>query len=78
MPRPAAMAADETAVHDYADELLTAKFVSNETYAAAREHLGDAGVAELTCLLGCYVSVTMSLNAHGQSPPSGSMLPPLP
>lgn len=77
--RPAAAQADETAVYDYASELLRSKFVSDAAYAAAIQRLEVKGVVELTCLLGYYVMVAMSLNAHGQSAPPGTEgpLPPV-
>ena len=77
--RPAALQPDETAVYDYASELLESKFVGDAAYAAAIQHLDVKGVVELTCLLGYYVMVAMSLNAHGQSAPPGTEgpLPPL-
>jgi 4-carboxymuconolactone decarboxylase len=77
--RPAAAQPDETAVYDYASELLRSKFVSDAAYAAAIQHLEVKGVVELTCLLGYYVMVAMSLNAHGQSAPPGTEgpLPPV-
>lgn len=77
--RPAAMQTDETAVYDYASELLQSKFVGDAAYAAALKCLEIKGVVELTCLLGYYVMVAMSLNAHGQSAPPGTEgpLPPL-
>lgn len=77
--RPAALQPDETAVYDYASELLGSKFVGDAAYAAAIQNLEVKGVVELTCLLGYYVMVAMSLNAHGQSAPPGTEgpLPPL-
>lgn len=71
--------ADEQAVCDYCAELLETNFVSDKTYAAALQHLDVKGVVELTCLIGYYVSVALSLNAHGQSEPpgNGGPLPPL-
>lgn len=77
--RAAAMQPDETAVYDYASELLGSKFVGDAAYAAALKCLKVKGVVELTCLLGYYVMVAMSLNAHGQSAPPGTEgpLPPL-
>jgi len=65
--RPAAMPPDEAAVYDYARELLESKVVGDAAYAAALQRLDVRGVVELTCLLGYYVMVAMSLNAHGQS-----------
>jgi 4-carboxymuconolactone decarboxylase len=70
--RPDFERADESAVHDYCKELLESRFVGDAAYAAAVQHLDAKGVVELTCLLGYYVMVAMSLNAHGQSRPLGT------
>ncbi len=77
--RPSALPPDEAAVYGYCSELLTSKFVGEPAYAAALVHLAAKGVVELTCLLGYYTMVAMSLNAHGQSDPpvAGGVLPPL-
>jgi 4-carboxymuconolactone decarboxylase len=77
--RPDGLQPDESAVHDYASELLRSKFVGDASYAAAIECLDAKGIVELTCLLGYYAMVAMSLNAHGQSalPEAGGPLPPL-
>jgi 4-carboxymuconolactone decarboxylase len=77
--RPAALKPDEAAVYDYCSELLASKFVGEPAYAAALGHLAARGIVELTCLLGYYTMVAMSLNAHGQSAPpgTGGVLPPL-
>ena len=65
--RPEALQPDEAAVCDYSRELLESKFVGDAAYAAALTAFDARGVVELTCLLGYYVMVAMSLNAHGQS-----------
>ncbi|MGH6771768.1 MAG: carboxymuconolactone decarboxylase family protein [Xanthobacteraceae bacterium] len=70
--RPGFQQADEAAVHDYCRELLESKFVGEAVYAAALKHVDVKGIVELTALLGCYVMVAMSLNAHGQSRPLGT------
>jgi 4-carboxymuconolactone decarboxylase len=64
--------ADERAVYNYCKELLASRFVSDAAYAAALQQLDVKGVIELTALLGYYVMVAMSLNAHGQSRPLGT------
>jgi 4-carboxymuconolactone decarboxylase len=70
--KPAFKNADESAVYDYCKELLEAKVVGDATYAAALQHVDVRGIVELTCLLGYYTMVAMSLNAHGQSQPLGT------
>jgi 4-carboxymuconolactone decarboxylase len=70
--RPQFREGEEGAVHDYCTELLRSRFVGDAAYGAALQHLGVTGIVELTCLLGYYGMVAMSLNAHGQSQPLGT------
>lgn len=62
--RPQLPSADEKAVYDYCAELLETKFVTDASHAQALAALGVTGVVELTALLGYYVMVAMTLNAH--------------
>jgi 4-carboxymuconolactone decarboxylase len=60
--RPAAMPPDETAVYNFTTELLETKQVSDRTFAAATNVLGERGVVELINLMGYYGTVSMLLN----------------
>ena len=62
--RPQLPSADEKAVYDYCAELLETKFVTDASHAQALGALGVTGVVELTALLGYYVMVATTLNAH--------------
>jgi 4-carboxymuconolactone decarboxylase len=62
--RPAFTAADEAAVYDYCTMLLQTKFVDDGAHARATAAVGARGIVELTALLGYYVMVAMSINAH--------------
>jgi 4-carboxymuconolactone decarboxylase len=62
--RPAFTAADEAAVYDYCTMLLQTRFVDDDTHARATAAIGACGIVELTTLLGYYVMVAMSINAH--------------
>lgn len=62
--RPQFQLADEQAVYDYCAELLETHFVTDTSHARALGVLGITGVVELTALLGYYVMVAMTLNAH--------------
>jgi 4-carboxymuconolactone decarboxylase len=62
--RPAFTAADEAAVYDYCTMLLQTKFVDEVTHTRAAAAVGARGIVELTALLGYYVMVAMSINAH--------------
>ena len=66
---------DERIVYEFAHELVTARRVSDERYAAAVDLLGEAGAVELVGILGYYTLVCMTLNAfevplgEGMDPP---------
>jgi 4-carboxymuconolactone decarboxylase len=53
--------ADERAVYTFARELVTARRVSDATYAMARQELGEVGVVDLVGILGYYGLVSMTL-----------------
>lgn len=55
---------DDAVIYEFTRQLLTDCHVGSATYSAAREHLGDVGVVELTALVGYYSMVAMMLNAH--------------
>ncbi len=69
--------ADEALVYDFARALHLEGRVPDAVYDAARESLGVRGVVELTALIGYYVMVSMTLNAHGVPLPDG-VAPPVP
>jgi 4-carboxymuconolactone decarboxylase len=73
---PPSLAADERAIYDYCQELLATHFVSDAAYGPALALLETAGIVELTALLGYYVMVAMTLNAHQLSRPAGMISPP--
>lgn len=79
--RPRAMSEDEARVHDFVQELLAHRGVSDATYADAVAAFGERGVVELTSLVGYFAMLSMVLNvAH--TPPEVvdgvQALPPLP
>ena len=68
-------AEDERAVHAFVEELLARGEVGDAAYATALQLLGEAGVVELTGLVGYYALLAMILNvARTPSPgvPFGS------
>ena len=69
--RPASMPPDETAVYDFATELLETKQVSDPTFAAARNLLTERGVVELVNVMGWYGLVSMYLNVDRYPLPDG-------
>lgn len=62
--RPSGMDAAETAVYDFASELLATKEVSDATFAAVKDRHGEKGVVDLICTLGYYCIVSMTLNVN--------------
>jgi 4-carboxymuconolactone decarboxylase len=73
--RPANMKPDEAAVYDFVTELSTKHEVSDETFARARQVLGEQQVVDLTTLTGTYVTVAMILAMAEESVPPGKELP---
>jgi len=63
---------DEVAVYTYAREILDNRHASDETYQTALEFFGNAGMIELTCLIGYYCMIAMTLNEHGVPLPEGA------
>jgi 4-carboxymuconolactone decarboxylase len=70
--------ADEAAVYAYTREVLDNRHASDETYATALGFFGNAGMVELTCLIGYYCMIALTLNEHGVPLPDGAepQLPP--
>jgi 4-carboxymuconolactone decarboxylase len=62
---------DERVVHDVARQLAETGHVEQDTYAAARELLGDRGIVELVTLCGYYTLVSFTLNAFEVALPPG-------
>ena len=72
--RPAAMAADEALAHDFCDELLRNKGVSDATYRAAVDHFREAGVIDMLGVIGYFTTVSMVLNvARTPAPRDGNV-----
>jgi 4-carboxymuconolactone decarboxylase len=69
--RPAAMAADEQVVYNFAIELLDTKQVSDSTFEAAKSLLGERGVVDLVSVMGWYGTVSMLLNVDRYPLPDG-------
>lgn len=73
--RPSNMKPDEAAVHDFVMELFTNHKVSDETFARAKQVLGEQQVVDLTAVTGTYVTVAMILSMAEESVPAGKELP---
>jgi 4-carboxymuconolactone decarboxylase len=74
--RPAQMQPDETVVYNFASELLETKQVSDATFKAATDLLGERGVVDLIGVMGWYGTVSMLLNVDRYPLPQG-VQPPL-
>lgn len=73
--RPASMKADEAAVYDFVMELSTKHQVSDDTFARARQILGEQQVVDLTAVTGTCVTVAMLLAMTEESVPAGKEPP---
>ena len=58
-------------IYDYVTQMQNTGQVSADVHAQITEHWGVVGVVELTALIGFYVMVSMTLNAHQIPLPEG-------
>ena len=70
--RPEKLERDEAAVYDFSTELLRTHEVSDATFAAAREVLGERALVDLMALMGYYQTVAMMLNVDRHPLPAGA------
>jgi 4-carboxymuconolactone decarboxylase len=75
--RPAAMAKDEAVVYDFCTELRERRRVSDATFKAAVDLLGEQGVVDIIGAMGYYDLVAMALNVDRYPLPEGTV-PPFP
>ena len=68
---PDGMAKDEEAVYTFCNELLRTKQVSDATFAAARDAVGEKGVVDLMGVMSWYQMVSMLLNVDRYPLPAG-------
>ena len=69
--RPAGMAKDEEAVYNFCSEVLNTKHVSDATFAAAKDVVGEKGVVDLMGVMSWYQMVSMLLNVDRYPLPDG-------
>jgi len=73
--RPASIQADESIVYDFCAELRDRRRVSDATFAAAVDLLGEKGVIDLIATMAYYDLVSMVLNVDRYPLPAGAALP---
>lgn len=74
--RPTGLADDEQRALDLCQELLTHHGVADATYAAALQCFGEAGVVELSTLIGYFAMVSWLMNvARTPSRPTAAVAP---
>ncbi len=69
---------DEAAVIAFANELFQERKVSEKTFQAVRELIGERGLVELTTLMGFYTMLAFNANAVDLGQPHHETEPPLP
>jgi 4-carboxymuconolactone decarboxylase len=75
--RPAAMQPDEAVVYDVVTEILNKRQLSDETFAKAKQILGEQQVVDLVAVTGFYVMVSAVVIAGKIEIPNGGA-PPMP
>jgi len=73
--RPQNMKDDEAIVYDLVTELTTTHKLSDETFARAKQILGEQQVVDLTTVAGTYVTVAMILEMAQEGVPAGKEPP---
>jgi 4-carboxymuconolactone decarboxylase len=73
--RPAMMQKDETVVYNFCSELRDRRRVSDATFKAAVDLLGEQGVVDLVAVMGYYDLVAMALNVDRYPLPEGTPAP---
>jgi 4-carboxymuconolactone decarboxylase len=73
--RPSNMSPEEAIVYDFVTELTTRHAVSDETFARAKQLLGEQQVVDLTAVAGTYVTVAMILAMAEETVPPGKEPP---
>jgi 4-carboxymuconolactone decarboxylase len=73
--RPAAMAKDEAVLYDFCTELRERRRVSDATFKAAVDLLGEQGVVDVIAAMGYYDLVAMALNVDRYPLPDGTPAP---
>jgi 4-carboxymuconolactone decarboxylase len=70
--RPQGMQKDEEIVYNFCTELLNTKQMSDATFNATKEALGERGMVDLVGVMGWYNMVSMLLNLDRYPLPAGT------
>jgi len=70
--RPAGMQKDEDVVYTFCSELLNTKHVSDATFQAAKDLVGEKGIVDLMGVMSWYQMVSMLLNVDRYPLPDGA------
>ena len=70
--RPTGMQPDEEVVYNFCTEMLTTKQVSDATFKAVKDAMGERGVVDLVGVMGWYQTVSMLLNVDRYPLPEGT------
>jgi 4-carboxymuconolactone decarboxylase len=73
--RPASLQPDEAIVYDFVTELLHKRSLSDETFAKAKQILGEQQVVDLAAVTGFYVMVSSVIAAGRVGIPNGEPAP---
>jgi hypothetical protein len=73
--RPSTLQADEAVVYDLVTELLHKRQLSDETFARAKQILGDQQVLDLAAVTGFYVMVSAVIAVGRVGIPNGAAAP---
>ena len=73
--RPASLKPDEAVVYDFVTELLHKRQLSDETFARAKQILGEQQVVDLAAVTGFYVMVSAVIAAGRVGVPNGDPAP---
>ena len=69
--RPAGLQPDEQAVYNFCAELLRTTQMSDATFNATKQQLGERGAVEIMGMMGYYHTVAMLLNIDRYPLPDG-------
>ncbi len=70
--KPAGLQPDEQAVYNFCAEVLRTTQVSDATFAAAKQQLGERGVVEVMGVIGYYQTVSLLTNIDRYPLPEGA------